>query len=231
MSHQMLSDNEYKVLTSQNREIKGISEYKSRIIEKADDWINCLRIIARSQTVDQEFKDKVFSKDNFTGMINNLIQYDDESTAIQESNKQAITLKLMEQCLRYFNDRYQEVFIKKVIKEFEQFEKDITDFTEKQIQETRAQELFKTRQSLQPPLQYPSEINEWKITCLECHKLYDYGKNEDDAIKKIHHTKNCSIHAEKKRLSKNGRLDTKGKERIKWIYYRIIPPKKPKKVS
>ena len=224
MSHQMLSDNEYKVLTSQNTEIKGISEYKSRIIEKADDWINCLRIIARSETVDQEFKDKVFSKDNFTGMINNLIQYDDESTAIQESNKQAITLKLMEQCLRYFNDRYQEVFIKKVIKEFEQFEKDITDFTKKQIAETKAQELFKTRPSLQPPLQYPAETS-WKAVCLECHKLYDDGKNEDDVIKRVRHTKNCSIHDEKKRLGKDG------KERIKWNYYRIIPPLKSKKVS
>lgn len=225
MSHDMLSPNEYKLLTSQNSKIKGISEYKSRIIEKADDWINCLRIIARSETVDQEFKDKVFSKDNFTGMINNLIQYDDDSTAIQESNKQAITLNLMEQCLRYFQDRYKEVFIKKEIKTFEQFAKDITEFTEKQEKETRAQELFKTRQSLTPPLQYPSESNEWKITCLECYKMYDYGKNEDDVIKKIRHTKNCSIHAEKKRLGKDG------KERIKWNYYRIIPPKKPKKLS
>jgi len=225
MSHNMLSPNEYKVLTSQNGEIKGISEYKSRIIEKADDWINCLRIIARSQTVDQEFKDKVFSKDNFTAMISNLIQYDNESTAIQESNKQAITLNLMEQCLRYFNDRYKEVFIKKELKTFIQFAEDITEFTGKQEEETKAQELFKTRQSLTPPLQYPSERNEWKITCLECYKMYDYGINEDDAIKKIRHTKNCSIHDEKKRLGKDG------KERIKWNYYRIIPPIKPKKVS
>jgi len=216
----MLSDNEYKVLTSQNWENKGIPEYKSRIIEKADDMINCLRIIARSQTVDQEFKDKVFSKENFTGMFHNLIQYDTDSTAIQESNKQAIVLDLMDQCLRYFQDRYKEVFITKELKTFEQFAKDITEFTETQIAETKAQELFKTRQSLHPPLQYPSERNEWKAVCLECFRTDDYGKNENDVIKRIRHTKNCSIHAEKKRLGK------KGKERIKWNYYRIIPPLK-----
>ena len=190
MSHVMLSPNDYKVLTSQNREIKGISEYKSSIIEKADAWINCLRIIARSKTVDQEFKDKVFSKDRITSLISNLTQYDTESTASQESNKQAIVLDLMEQCLRYFQDRYKEVFIKKELKTFQQFAEDIKEFTEKQIAETKAQELFKTRQSLQPPLQYPAERNEWKIACLECHKTYDYGKNEDDVIKKIRHTKN-----------------------------------------
>ena len=55
--------------------------------------------------------------------------------------------------------------------------------------------------------------------------MYDYGKNEDDAIKHIRHTKNCSIHNEKKRLGKDG------KEQIKWNYYRIIPPIKPKKLS
>jgi len=217
MSHDMLSDNEYKVLTSQDSEITNVSEYKSRIIEKSDDWINCLRIIARSQTVDQEFKDKVFTKSNFTGMFHNLIQYDTDNTAQQESTKQAIVLDLMNQCLRYFHDRYEEVFITKELKIFEQFAKDITEFTEKQIAETKAQELFKTRQSLQPPLQYPAETS-WKAVCLECHKTDDYGKNEDDVIKRVRHTKNCSIHAEKKRLGKDG------KERIKWNYYRIISP-------
>lgn len=225
MSHHMLSDNEYKVLTSQNMDIKGISEYKSRIIEKADDMINCLRIIARSQTVDQEFKDKAFPKSNFTAMINNLIQYDTDSTAIQESNKQAIVIDLMEQSLRYFQDRYKEVFIKKELKTFLQFAQDITEFTENQIAETKAQELFKTRPSLQPPLLYPAETS-WKAMCTECHKYNDYGENEDDVIKRIRHTKNCSIHDEKKRLGKDG------KERIEIQYYKIIPPlKKSKKAS
>ncbi len=227
MSHRMLSENEYKVLTSQNMEIKGIPEYKSRIIEKADDMINCLRIIARSETFDQEFKDKVFPKVNLSGLINNLIQYDDESTAKQESNKQAIVLDLMQQSLRYFNDRYKEVFIKKELKNFDQFSKDIIEFTEKQIEETRAQELYKTRQSLQPPLLYPAETS-WKAVCTECHNYDEYGKNEDDAIKRIRHTKNCTIHAEKKRLNKN-EDKVKVKERLYYQYYRTIPPVKTKK--
>ncbi len=224
MSHHMLSDAQYKLLTSQNSEITNASEQKIRIDEKADDMMNCLRIIARSQTVDQEFKDKVFSKDRITSLISNLTQYDTESTASQESNKQAIVLDLMEQCLRYFQDRYKEVFIKKELKTFQQFAEDIKEFTEKQIAETKAQELHKTRLSLQPPLLYPAETH-WKAMCTECHKYREDGKNEDDIIMKIRHTKNCSIHEEKKRLGKDG------KERIKWNYYKIIPPLKKSKTS
>jgi len=221
----MLSDAQYKLLTSQNSEITNASEQKIRIDEKADDMMNCLRIIARSQTVDQEFKDKVFSKDRITSLISNLTQYDTESTASQESNKQAIVLDLMEQCLRYFQDRYKEVFIKKELKTFQQFAEDIKEFTEKQIAETKAQELHKTRLSLQPPLLYPAETH-WKAMCTECHKYREDGKNEDDIIMKIRHTKNCSIHREKKRLGKDGT------ERIKIQYYKITPPlKKPKKLS
>jgi len=224
MSHYMLSDTQYNFLTSQNIHIKGISEQKSRIIEKADRMMNTLRIILNSKNIDQQFKDDVFPKHKITSLINNLIQYDADSTAKQESNKQAIVIDLMEQSLRYFQDRYKEVFIKKELATFLQFAQDITEFTEKQVAETKAQELFATRQSLQPPLLYPSERNEWKVVCLECHKTHECGKNEDDVIKKIRHTKNCSIHDEKKRLGKDG------KERIKTQYYKIIPPlKKPKK--
>ena len=197
----MLSDKQYDLLSSQDSEIKGISEQKSRIIEKADKMMNTLRIILRSNNIDQELKEEIFSKHKITSLINNLIQYDHESTALQESNKQAIVIDLMDQALRYFQDRYKEVFIKKEIKNFEEFAKDITEFTEKQIAETKAQELFKTRQSLQPPLLYPSK-DMWKTICLECHKYTELGKNEDDSIKRIRHTKNCSIHKEKKRLGK-----------------------------
>ena len=223
MSHHLLSEKQYDLLISQNSEIKGISEQKSRIIKKADKMMTTLRIIMRSQNIDQQYKDEIFPKEKICFLINNLTQYDIDSTAIQESNKQAIIIDLMEQSLRYFNARYKEVFIKKEIKIFEQFAKDITEFTENQIAENKAQELFKTRQSLQPPLLYPSERNEWKGVCLECHKHDDYGKNEDDVIDRIRHTKNCSIHDEKKRLGKDG------KERIKIQYYKIIPPLKKSK--
>ncbi len=219
MSHHMLSDKQYDLLSSQDSEIKGISEQKSRIIEKADKMMTTLGIILRSSNIDQELKDEIFPKHKITSLINNLTRYDPENTALQESNKQAIVTDLMNQALRYFQDRYKEVFIKKEIKNFEEFAKDITEFTEKQIAETKAQELFKTRQSLQPPLLYPSK-DIWKTVCLECHKYTELGKNEDDSIKRIRHTKNCSIHKEKKRLGKDE------KERIKIQYYKIIPPLK-----
>ena len=218
----MLSDAQYNLLTSQNYEFTNSSEQSSRIDEKADKMMNTLRIILNSKNADQEFKDKIFTKHRITSLIHNLITYDPENTAIQESNKQAIVIDLMEQSLRYFQDRYKEVFIKKEMKSFQQFAIDIVELTESRIAETKAQELFKTRKTLQPPLLYPSK-DTWKAICLECHKYREDGKNEDDATKKILHTRNCSIHKEKKRLGKNE------KERIKIQYYKIIPPLKTKK--
>jgi len=221
----LLSPAQYNFLTSQNSQITNVSQQKSRIIEKADEMMNTLRIILNSKNVDQQFKDDVFQKHKITSLINNLITYDIEQTALQESNKQAIVLDLMDQCLRYFQDRYKEVFIKKEVKTFEQFAIDITDFTESQIEETKAQELFKTRQSLTPPLLYPRK-DYWTAMCDECHKYSDLGKNEDDAIKRVNHTKGCTIRKEKKRLGKD---IVTYKERIKIQYYKITPPLKSKK--
>ena len=218
-SHHMFSDAQYDLLTSQNYDIKNIPQQKARIIEKADDMMNSLRIILHSNNVEQEFKDEAFPKHKITSLIDNLIKYDNENIAIQERNKQAIVLDLMQQCLRYFQDRYKEVFITKEIKVFEQFAKDITAFTENQIEESKAQELFKTRDTLQPPLLYPRK-GFWKALCMECHRYTELGKTEDEAITRIRHSKNCSIHKEKKRLGKYE------KERIKIQYYKIIPPLK-----
>jgi len=225
ISQHMLSDAQYNYLTSQNSEITNISEQRDRIAEKTDKMLNTLRIILNSRNIDQEFKDMLFTKHKITALIHNLISYDPESIAIQESNKQAIVIDLMEQSLRYFQDRYKEVFIKKEMKSFQQFAIDIVELTESKIAETKAQELFKTRKSLTPPLLYPTR-DTWTVMCDECHKYTNLGKNEDDAIKRVRHSKNCSIHREKKRLGKDGT------ERIKIQYYKITPPlKKPKKLS
>jgi len=223
LSQHKLSDKQYDFLTSQNSEIKGLSEQKARIVEKADKMMNTLRIILNSKYIDQEVKDQIFPKHRVTSLINNLTRYDPENTALQESNKQAIVLDLMDQCLRYFQDRYKEVFIKNVIKTFEQFSTDITDFTQSQIEETRAQELFKKRESLTPPLLFPRK-DYWTAMCDECFRHSDLGKNEDDAIKRVNHRKGCSIHKEKKRLGKD--VGVGFKERIKIQYYKITPPLK-----
>jgi len=218
-SHHMLSDTQDNLLSSRHLEIKGFSQQRARIIEKADKMMVTLGIILRSDNIDQETKDNIFPKMRITSLINNLIKYENENTATQEQNKQAIVLNLMEQCLRYFQDRYKEVFIKNEIKNFEQFAKDITAFTERQIEESKAQELFKTRDTLQPPLLYPSK-DVWKALCMECHRYTELGKTEDDVIKRIRHSKNCSIHQEMKRLGKDE------KKRIKIQYYKITKPLK-----
>jgi len=219
VSQDMLADAQRDYLTSQNSKITNVSEQRNRITEKVDKIFNTLRIIINSEIIDQEFKDKLFTTQKVTAFIDNLTQYDAESTATQEKNKQAIIIDLMNQSLTYFQSRYKEVFIKKEIKNFEQFAKDIVELTESKIAETRAQELYKTRKSLMPPLLYPAR-DTWTAMCDECHAYTTLGKNEDDAMKRVRHSKNCSIHKEKKLL---GEDET---ERIKIQYYKITPPKK-----
>jgi len=218
-SHDLLSNAQRIYLTSQDSEITNLSEQKKRIIEKVDQIFKTMQIILDSKKIEQEFKDSLFTPQKVAVFIDRLTQYDPESTATQESNKQAIMIDLMNKSLTYFQSRYKEVFIKKEIKIFEQFAKDIVELTEHKIAETKAQELFKTRKSLTPPLLYPAR-DTWTAMCDECHTYTTLGKNEDDAMKRVRHSKNCSIHKEKKRL---GEDET---ERIKIQYYKITPPKK-----
>jgi len=220
-SQDLLSTAQRKYLTSQNSEITNLSQQKIRMAEKVDRFFNSMQIILNSDKLDQEFKNSLFTPQKITAFINRLTQYDPESTATQESTKQTIIIDLMQQALSYFQSRYKEVFIKKEIKIFEQFANDIIELTESKITETKAQELFKTRKSLTPPLLYPAR-DTWTAMCDECHRYATLGKNEDDAMNKVHHSKNCSIHKEKKLVGKDE------PERIKTQYYKITKPEKKK---
>jgi len=215
----LLSNAQRLYLTSQDSEITNLSEQKKRIAEKVDQIFKTMQIILESKNLDQEFKDSLFTPQKVAIFIDRLTTYDPESTATQESNKQKIIIDLMNQSLTYFQSRYKEVFIKKEIKIFEQFATDIVELTESKIAETKAQELYKTRKSLMPPLLYPTR-DTWTAMCDECHSYTTLGKNEDDAMIRVRHSKNCSIHKEKKLLGKD---ET---ERIKIQYYKITAPKK-----
>ncbi|MCH9041106.1 MAG: hypothetical protein IIB80_02975 [Thaumarchaeota archaeon] len=219
ISQHMLSNAQYKYLTSQDSKITNISEQRDRITEKADKMFNTFRIIINSKNIDQEFKDKIFPTHKVTAFISNLTEYDAESTASQEEIKQEILIDLMKQSLKYFQTRYTEVFIKKEVKNFEQFAIDIVEFTRDQIEETEAQKLYHTRKPLVPPLLYPKR-DTWTALCLQCLKYSVLGDDKDDAITKIHHSKNCSYLKEKKKI---GMADS---ERIKIQFFKITPPEK-----
>ena len=219
-SQDLLSNAQRLYFTSQVCEITNLSEQKKRIAKNIDKIFKTMQIILDSKNIEQEFKDSLFTPQKVAVFINRLTQYDPESTATQESNKQAIIIDLMKQSLSYFQSRYKEIkFIKKEIDHFQQVVDDIVEYTEKILDETKAQELYKTRKSLKPPLLYPTR-DTWTAMCDECHAYTTLGKNEDDAMKRVRHSKNCSIHKEKKQLGKN---ET---ERIKIQYYKITRPKK-----
>ena len=218
-SQDLLSNAQHLYLTSQDSEITNLSEQKKRIAEKVDQIFKTMQIILDTKKFDQEFKDSLFTPQKVAVFIDRLTQYDPESTTAQESNKQTIIIDLMEKSLLYFQSRYKEVFIKKEIKIFEQFAKDIIEFTKSEIDESEAQKMYKTRKSLTPPLLYPTK-DTWTALCLQCHSYTTLGKNKNDSIKRIRHTKNCSYHKENKRL---GKID---KERITIQFFKIIPPAK-----
>lgn len=215
----LLSNAQREYLTSQNSEITNLSEQKKRIAEKVDQIFKTMQIILKSKNIEQEFKDSLFTPSKVAVFIDRLTQYDPESTTAQESNKQTIIIDLMEKSLSYFQSRYKEVFIKKEIKIFEQFAKDIVELTESKIDEAEAQELYKTRKTLLPPLLYPAR-DTWTTLCIQCLSYTTLGKDKDDSIKRVRHTKNCSYYKENKRLWKED------KERIYNQYFKIIPPAK-----
>jgi len=220
VSHDMLSVAQRSYLTSQNKKITNLPEQRIRIIEKVERIFNTMKIILESKNIDQEFKDTLFDPQQISTFINRLTEYDSESTMEQESNKQAIIIDLMNQSLSYFQSRYNEIkFIKKEITNFQQFGKDIIEFTENKINETEAQKMYKTRKSLIPPLLYPTK-DTWTTLCMSCHSYSTLGKDKDDSIKRIRHTKNCSYHKENKRLGKED------KKRIYIQFFKTTPPKK-----
>ena len=219
-SHDLLSNAQRSYLTSQDPEITNLPEQKARIAEKVDQFFNTMKIILESKSIDQEFKDILFYPQQVSIFINRLTQYDSESTIAQESNKQAIIIDLMNQSLSYFQSRYNEIkFIKKEITNFQQFAKDIVEFTQTKVNETEAQKMYKTRKSLTPPLLYPTR-DTWTALCMSCHSYSTLGKDKDDSVKRIRHTKNCSFHKENKRL---GKVD---KKRLYTQFFKITPPKK-----
>jgi len=218
-SHDLLSNAQRTYLTSQDNEITNLSEQKSRITEKVDQIFNTMKIILESKKIEQEFKDSLFTPQKVAIFIDRLTKYDPESTATQESNKQAIIIDLMKQSLSYFQSRYKEIkFIKKDIDHFQQVAEDIVEYTEKIIDETEAQKMYKTRKSLIPPLLYPTR-DTWTALCIPCLSYTTLGKDKDDSIKRIRHTKNCSYHKEIKERKKQ-------KEQIFTQFFKIIPPKK-----
>ena len=219
-SHDLLSDAQRSYLTSQDSEITNLSEQRKRIAEKVHQIFNTMLIILNSKNIEQEFKDSLFSPQQIQIFIDRLTRYDPESTATQESNKQKIIIDLMKQSLSYFQSRYKEMkFIKKEINNFEQVSNDIVEFTENIINETEAQKMYKTRKSLIPPLLDPTK-DTWTALCISCLSYSTRGKNKDDSIKRIRHTKNCLFLKENKLY---GKVE---EERIYSQFFKITPPKK-----
>lgn len=218
-SHDLLSTAQRLYLTSQVDEITNLSEQKSRIAKNVDKIFNTMQIILDSKNIEQEFKDSLFTPQKISVFIYRLTHHDPENTTMQEANKEIITIDLMKQALSYFQSKYKEVFIKKEIKIFEQFADDIIKLTQKKIEETEAQKMYKSRKSLLPPL-LPPKNDTWTALCIQCLAYTTLGENKDDSIKRVRHSTNCLYHKANKEI---------GKENKKQIYsqfFKIIPPKK-----
>ncbi len=218
-SHHLLSNDQYEYLTSQTNDVPNPSEQRRRISEKVEQIFNTLKIIVISNKIEQEFKDKIFDPNKISYFIESLTFYDPESTVAQESNKQKIIVDLMWKVLTYFQSRYKETkFISKEIARFHDLAKDLEELAQREEDETEATIMYKTRKLPLPPLVYPKK-DFWVSKCIYCFAYSSLGKNKEDSIKRIRHSRNCSFHKEMKRLGK------KEKERVDTQFIVTLPPK------
>jgi len=214
-SQHLLSNEQYEYLTSQTNNTSNPSEERRRISGKVDKIFKTLEIITDSDNISQDFKDKLFLRNKATYFLDMLTKYDPENTAIQESNKQDIIIRLIEISLRYLQLRYKETkLISKEITHFMQLLSDLQDLTHNEIEETEATKMYKTRKLPTPPLLNPAR-DTWTALCIYCFKYTTLGKNKEDSLKRIIHARNCSF-----------KMNKKMGKRTESQFFKIIPPKK-----
>ncbi len=220
VSHHMLSNQQFKYITSQTDEITNLSQNQTRIAETVDKCLNTLSIILDSKKLDQEFKDLMFDPSKVSLFINSLTQNNPDNTNAQEVNKQAIILDLIQKVFSYYQSRYKnEKFMIKEIMKFHQLAQDLKEIAENEKREDEASIMYKTRKMPYPPSLFP-ERYDWTALCMQCYSYSSIGKNDSESIKHIRHATNCSFHKEWKRFAK------KDKERVIQQFFKIIPPLK-----
>jgi len=218
-SHELLSNDQYRYLTSQDSDITNPSEQRKRISKKVDQIFTTLQIILNSNSLEQDFKDEIFIPSKINYFISSLTTYDPENTIAEESNKLQISIDLMSKSLTYFKSRYKETkFISKEIDRFYELAEDLQDLALRQETETGGELLHKTRKSLVPPLIWP-EKDFWVSQCIACFRYSNLGKDKEDSIKKIRHAKHCPFHKEMKLSGKNE------KERIYEQFFKTHSPR------
>ena len=218
-SRHTLSDDQHEYLTSQDSKVPNPSEQRRRISEKVDQIFSTLGIILDSNSIDQSFKDKLFTPDKVSYFIDSLTLYNPENTIVQESNKQKIIIDMLHKVLAYLQSRYKETaFISKEIDKFRDLAKDLEARTRMEETEAEASIMYKTRKLSTPPLVY-AEKDFWVALCMFCFSYSSLGKDEKDSIKKVRHAKNCSFHKEMRRLGK------KEKDRIYAQFFKTFPPR------
>jgi len=220
-SHHLLSPDQFQYIKSQNSDIPNKSENLKRIASKIDAAFETFDLILHSDTLPQEFKDKVFDEEKMRKFLLKFSLYNRTLPLSEESNKQKISKQMISLGLHYFEARYKETtFLNKRIGEINSLLNDIDFLTLREQQENEAMAMYRARKKLRsPPTIEPGPF--WSAVCMWCFNYsLSTNKTKEDAIKNLRHEKHCTYKTENKRFGK------RHKKQIDDQYLKIIPPKK-----
>ncbi len=191
-SRHLLSNDQYKHITSQNSEIPNPSEQKSRISEKVEQALNTFDIILTSQYVSQEYKDELFEETRVRNFLSNFARYDNQNLPSEESNKQAICKTMITMGLDYFKSRYKKMqMVEKSIEQATSVLSLISFLTQEEIVDEEVMKMYKARsRSIRPQLLI-AEKDFWMAECKHCYNYSSNAKTEKEAIRNLKHTKHC----------------------------------------
>jgi len=230
--HYALSNMQLKYLNGQDMpNTFNSSKEESRMLEKAKKAWSILVPILRSDTVDQEFKDRVllerldgetsYNADEFFKYLVNTYgnePFEDIQNKIHFA-KTMITHGFAFFQLRFKSNR----LVSDKIEEIKKVLDDLEDMVRTENQNKEALEIYRMRKRLPAPPTIRRE-DYWKAECIHCYSFsLDIAKTEQDAIKSIEHDVRCNYLRQVKGKKSQEHIDA-----INFQYIRTIPPLKKK---
>ncbi len=191
-SRHLLSNDQYKHITSQNSEIPNPSEQRSRISEKVEQALNTFDIILTSQYVSQEFKDELFEDARIRNLLSNFARYDNQNLPSEESNKQSICKTMVSLGLDYFKSRYKKMkMVEKNIEQATSVLSLMSFLSQEQVYDEEVMKMYKARSRSVRPQLLVAEKDFWMAECKHCYNYSSNAKTEKEAIRNLKHTKHC----------------------------------------
>jgi len=224
ISRHLLSNDQHRYLTSQ-KEVINPSEQRRRISNTIQQAFNTFDIILTSDFAPRTFVEELFNHERMKYFLDMLTRYDPDVMIAEEANKQRIAREMIRLGFAYFQSRYKQTnYLRKQIEEVNNLLSELDFLSKVQQDENEAMEMYRARRKMRTPPQIVPAKDFWIAECIYCFNCsFGNNKTEQEAIKKLRHSKGCMFLKDIKRFS--GRH----KDMEIWRYIRTFPPRDLKK--